>query len=165
MEEPAGRGVMGSDSDWPVMCEGGQRLRRVRGAVPGRRRSGTPHARGDALEFRRTAPRIRDQGDHRRRRWCGPSPGDAAVTLLCIGVPVPLAKLDGLDSLLSIVRCRPGPGGDCGYQQRPATQGCWRCGSWRLRTRPERPDGAVPGGALRDMAAAKARSFRSAVAR
>ena len=54
----------------------------------------------------------------------------AATPLPVIGVPVPLAKLDGMDSLLSIVQMPPGSRWRRCRSAAPATPGCWPCGSW-----------------------------------
>ena len=59
----------------------------------------------------------------------------SATPLPVIGVPVPLARLDGLDSLLSIVQMPAGrPGGDGVDRRRPATPVCSPSGSWRRPT-------------------------------
>ncbi len=109
MSEPQVAVVMGSDSDWPVMSE----------AVTACAEFGVPcfadvvsaHRMPDEmLEFGRSAA---DRGFQVIIAGAGGAahlPGMlASVTPLpVIGVPVPLARLDGLDSLLSIVQM---PGG------------------------------------------------------
>lgn len=109
MSEPQVAVVMGSDSDWPVMSE----------AVTACAEFGvqcfadvvSAHRMPDEmLEFGRSAA---DRGFQVIIAGAGGAahlPGMlASVTPLpVIGVPVPLARLDGLDSLLSIVQM---PGG------------------------------------------------------
>lgn len=109
MSEPVVGVVMGSDSDWPVMSAAGQALDDfgVRYEV-------------DVVSAHRTPERMLDYGRTAAARGlrvliagaggAAHLPGMlAAVTdLPVIGVPVPLAHLDGMDSLLSIVQM---PGG------------------------------------------------------
>jgi len=109
MSEPQVAVVMGSDSDWPIMSE----------AVKACAESGldcfhdvvSAHRMPDEmLDFGRTAA---DRGFKVIIAGAGGAahlPGMlAAVTPLpVIGVPVPLARLDGLDSLLSIVQMPAG---------------------------------------------------------
>lgn len=109
MSEPQIAVVMGSDSDWPVMCEAVNACAEfdvdcVADVVSAHR---MPE---QMLEFGRTAA---DRGIKVIIAGAGGAahlPGMlAAVTPLpVIGVPVPLAKLDGLDSLLSIVQMPAG---------------------------------------------------------
>ena len=98
--------VMGSDSDWSVMSDAGAVLAELGvphevGVVSAHR---MPHA---MLDYAATAA-----GRGLRVLVAGAGaahlPGMlASVTSLpVIGVPVPLQHLGGLDSLLSIVRCR-----------------------------------------------------------
>lgn len=101
--------VMGSESDLPVMQEALDALREF--AVPLEVRVMSAHRRPfDMLEYGREAA-----GRGLRVIIAGAGgaahlPGmlASATTLPVIGVPVPLSKLDGLDSLLSIVQM---PGG------------------------------------------------------
>jgi 5-(carboxyamino)imidazole ribonucleotide mutase len=101
--------VMGSDSDWPVMSAAGEALREF--AVPFAADVVSAHRMPDAMiEYGRTAY---DRGLKVIIAGAGGAahlPGMlAAVTPLpVIGVPVPLANLDGLDSLLSIVQMPAG---------------------------------------------------------
>ncbi|MFN8183258.1 MAG: 5-(carboxyamino)imidazole ribonucleotide mutase [Candidatus Nanopelagicales bacterium] len=109
MSEPQVAVVMGSDSDWPIMSE----------AVKACAEFGldcfhdvvSAHRMPDEmLDFGRTAA---DRGFKVIIAGAGGAahlPGMlAAVTPLpVIGVPVPLARLDGLDSLLSIVQMPAG---------------------------------------------------------
>jgi 5-(carboxyamino)imidazole ribonucleotide mutase len=101
--------VMGSDSDWPVMAEAAEVLQRF----------GISHEVGvvsahrmpeEMVEYGRTAV-------ERGLRVIIAGAGGAAhlpgmlaslTPIAVIGVPVPLAKLDGLDSLLSIVQMPAG---------------------------------------------------------
>lgn len=101
--------VMGSDSDWPVMSK----------AVEALDRFGVAHE-VEVVSAHRTPRRLMEFGSAAAGRGlqviiagaggAAHLPGMlAAVTELpVIGVPVPLAKLDGLDSLLSIVQMPAG---------------------------------------------------------
>ena len=100
---------MGSDSDYPVMSEAVQVLRDF----------GIPHE-VEVVSAHRTPEKMVDYGHEaagRGLRVIIAGAGGAAhlpgmlaslTTLPVVGVPVPLAKLDGMDSLLSIVQM---PGG------------------------------------------------------
>jgi 5-(carboxyamino)imidazole ribonucleotide mutase len=101
--------VMGSDSDWRVMAAASEALAEF--AVPHEVRVVSAHrtpqdmiAYGEAAAGRGLAVVIAGAGG------AAHLPGMlAAVTPLpVIGVPVPLAHLDGLDSLLSIVQMPAG---------------------------------------------------------
>ena len=101
--------IMGSDSDYPVMSEAVQVLRDF----------GIAHE-VEVVSAHRTPEkmvRYANQAANRGLRVIIAGAGGAAhlpgmvasmTTLPVIGVPVPLAKLDGMDSLLSIVQM---PGG------------------------------------------------------
>jgi len=101
--------VMGSDSDWSVMRDARDVLEEF----------GVPYE-VEVVSAHRTPEKMIDYGREARGRGirviiagaggAAHLPGMlAAVTVLpVIGVPVPLARLDGLDSLLSIVQM---PGG------------------------------------------------------
>lgn len=101
--------IMGSDSDWPVMEAAAEALAEFDvpfevGVVSAHR---TP---GRMLDFARGAA---DRGIAVIIAGAGgaahlPGMVASATTLPVIGVPVPLAKLDGLDSLLSIVQMPAG---------------------------------------------------------
>ena len=101
--------VMGSDSDWPVMEAAADALDEFQvgyeiDVVSAHR---TPF---DMLEFGRSAA---DRGCRVIIAGAGGAahlPGmlASATPLPVIGVPVPLARLDGLDSLLSIVQMPSG---------------------------------------------------------
>jgi 5-(carboxyamino)imidazole ribonucleotide mutase len=112
LAEPAGPGVgvvMGSDSDWPTM----------RDAVSVLEQFGVPHE-VRVVSAHRTPAAMLDYGRTARDRGLGviiAGAGGAAhlpgmlasvTTLPVVGVPVPLARLDGLDSLLSIVQMPAG---------------------------------------------------------
>jgi len=100
---------MGSDSDWPVMADAAAALTEF----------GIAHE-VEVVSAHRTPERMIEFG--RTARANGVSviiagaggaahlPGmlAAVTTLPVIGVPVPLARLDGLDSLLSIVQMPAG---------------------------------------------------------
>jgi 5-(carboxyamino)imidazole ribonucleotide mutase len=101
--------VMGSDSDWPVMEAAAVALDEF--SVPHEvdvvSAHRTPHR---MLEYARTAS---DRGLAVIIAGAGGAahlPGmlAAATTLPVIGVPVPLSRLDGMDSLLSIVQMPAG---------------------------------------------------------
>lgn len=101
--------IMGSDSDWNVMSDAAQALRDF----------GIPFE-VEVVSAHRTPEKMVDYGRKAADRGirviiagaggAAHLPGMVAslTTLPVIGVPVPLAKLDGLDSLLSIVQM---PGG------------------------------------------------------
>jgi 5-(carboxyamino)imidazole ribonucleotide mutase len=101
--------VMGSDSDWPVMSAAAQALREF--DVPHEVRVLSAHRTPqDMLAWAGAA-------DGRGLRVVVAGAGGAAhlpgmvasaTPLPVIGVPVPLAHLDGLDSLLSIVQMPAG---------------------------------------------------------
>ncbi|WGD38054.1 5-(carboxyamino)imidazole ribonucleotide mutase [Lysinibacter sp. HNR] len=109
MREPRVGVVMGSDSDWPVMSDAVQVLvefgisHEVE-VVSAHRTPEKMIAYGQAAAGRGLRAIIAGAGG------AAHLPGMLAsvTTLPVIGVPVPLARLDGLDSLLSIVQM---PGG------------------------------------------------------
>jgi 5-(carboxyamino)imidazole ribonucleotide mutase len=109
MSDPQVAVVMGSDSDWPVMCEAVNACAEF--DVPCTADVVSAHRMPDEmLDFGRSAA---DGGIRVIIAGAGGAahlPGMlAAVTPLpVIGVPVPLARLDGLDSLLSIVQMPAG---------------------------------------------------------
>jgi 5-(carboxyamino)imidazole ribonucleotide mutase len=101
--------VMGSDSDWRVMADAATALTEfgIAHEVEVLSAHRTPER---MIEFGRTA---RDNGFSVIIAGAGGAahlPGmlAAVTTLPVIGVPVPLATLDGLDSLLSIVQMPAG---------------------------------------------------------
>lgn len=101
--------VMGSDSDWTVMSE----------AVAALTEFGVPHE-VDVVSAHRTPEKMIAYGKNAAGRGirviiagaggAAHLPGMLAsvTTLPVIGVPVPLTRLDGLDSLLSIVQMPAG---------------------------------------------------------
>jgi len=101
--------VMGSDSDWSVMSDAAEALKEF----------GIPFE-VEVLSAHRTPERMIEWGKAAAGRGikvviagaggAAHLPGMLAsvTTLPVIGVPVPLAKLDGLDSLLSIVQMPAG---------------------------------------------------------
>ena len=101
--------IMGSDSDWPVMQAAAEALAEFDvpfevGVVSAHR---TP---GRMLDYSRGAA---DRGIEVIIAGAGgaahlPGMVASATPLPVIGVPVPLAKLDGLDSLLSILQMPAG---------------------------------------------------------
>jgi 5-(carboxyamino)imidazole ribonucleotide mutase len=101
--------IMGSDSDWSVMADAAAVLTEF--GIEHEVEVVSAHRTPDRMiEFGRTA---RDRGLKVIIAGAGGAahlPGmiAAVTTLPVIGVPVPLAKLDGLDSLLSIVQMPAG---------------------------------------------------------
>jgi 5-(carboxyamino)imidazole ribonucleotide mutase len=101
--------IMGSDSDWPVMSAAAEALAEF----------GVPHEVA-VVSAHRTPGRMleyaRDAADRGLRVIIAGAGGAAhlpgmvasATPLPVIGVPVPLATLDGMDSLLSIVQMPAG---------------------------------------------------------
>ena len=108
-ERPVVGVIMGSDSDWPVMEDAALALAEFEvpfevGVVSAHR---TP---GRMLEYARGAA---DRGIRVIIAGAGgaahlPGMVASATPLPVIGVPVPLANLDGMDSLLSIVQMPAG---------------------------------------------------------
>src|SRR6266498_2090798 len=98
--------IMGSDSDWPTMRAAADALAEFDVAYEVRVVSAhrTPEA---MLEYAKTAA---DRGLRVIIAGAAHLPGmvASATPLPVIGVPVPLAHLDGLDSLLSIVQMPAG---------------------------------------------------------
>jgi 5-(carboxyamino)imidazole ribonucleotide mutase len=107
--EPIVGVIMGSDSDWPVMGAAAEALAEF----------GVPCEVG-VYSAHRTPQRMLDYATGAVARGLKviiagaggaahlPGMVAAATPLPVIGVPVPLAKLDGLDSLLSIVQMPAG---------------------------------------------------------
>ncbi|RWA19346.1 N5-carboxyaminoimidazole ribonucleotide mutase [Mycolicibacterium elephantis DSM 44368] len=101
--------IMGSDSDWPVMQEAAEALAEF----------DIPFEVG-VVSAHRTPARMLDYAQSAAGRGIEviiagaggaahlPGMVASATSLPVIGVPVPLAKLDGLDSLLSIVQMPAG---------------------------------------------------------
>ena len=101
--------VMGSDSDWPVMCEAANALDEFGvayevGVVSAHRMPEEMVAYGRSAADRGLRVVIAGAGG------AAHLPGMLAslTPLPVVGVPVPLANLDGLDSLLSIVQMPAG---------------------------------------------------------
>ncbi|MGH3916415.1 MAG: 5-(carboxyamino)imidazole ribonucleotide mutase [Pseudonocardiaceae bacterium] len=100
---------MGSDSDWPVLCA----------AVEALDEFDVPHE-VSVVSAHRTPTRMLDYAQQAEGRGLKviiagaggaahlPGMVASATVLPVIGVPVPLAHLDGLDSLLSIVQMPAG---------------------------------------------------------
>lgn len=101
--------VMGSDSDWPVMSDAVEALKQFE-----------IEFEVEVLSAHRTPQRMIEWGKQAASRGikviiagaggAAHLPGMLAsvTTLPVIGVPVPLSKLDGMDSLLSIVQMPAG---------------------------------------------------------
>ncbi len=108
-ETPVVGVVMGSDSDWSVMSDAAQLLRDF----------GVPHE-VHVVSAHRTPEKMIAYGKSAQERGlkviiagaggAAHLPGMLAsvTTLPVVGVPVPLGRLDGLDSLLSIVQMPAG---------------------------------------------------------
>src|SRR5918996_396768 len=105
MVDPIVGVVMGSDSDLPVMGVAADLLGQF--DVPAEVRVVSAHRRPfDMLEYGRTAAQRGLKVIIAGAGGAAHLPGmlASATTLPVIGVPVPLSRLDGLDSLLSIVQ-------------------------------------------------------------
>jgi len=109
--------IMGSDSDWSVMEDAAQALVEFDvpfevGVVSAHRTPGRMFDYAQSAAGRGIEVIIAGAGGAAHL----PGMVASATPLPVIGVPVPLAKLDGLDSLLSIVQCGnvpPGPHTGC----------------------------------------------------
>ncbi|KWX26198.1 N5-carboxyaminoimidazole ribonucleotide mutase [Mycolicibacterium wolinskyi] len=101
--------IMGSDSDWSVMSDAAEALAEF--AVPFEVGVISAHRTpGRMLDYAKTAA---DRGIEVIIAGAGgaahlPGMVASATPLPVIGVPVPLARLDGMDSLLSIVQMPAG---------------------------------------------------------
>jgi 5-(carboxyamino)imidazole ribonucleotide mutase len=101
--------IMGSDSDWSVMAEAAEALAEF--DIPAEVRVVSAHRTPQVMfDYARTAA---DRGLEVIIAGAGgaahlPGMVASATPLPVIGVPVPLARLDGLDSLLSIVQMPAG---------------------------------------------------------
>jgi 5-(carboxyamino)imidazole ribonucleotide mutase len=101
--------IMGSDSDWSVMQDAAEALAEF--DIPAEVRVVSAHRTPEVMfDYARTAA---DRGIEVIIAGAGgaahlPGMVAAATPLPVIGVPVPLARLDGLDSLLSIVQMPAG---------------------------------------------------------
>jgi 5-(carboxyamino)imidazole ribonucleotide mutase len=109
MPEPRVGVIMGSDSDWSVMEEAAQALAEFDvpfevGVVSAHRTPGRMLEYAQAAAGRGIEVIIAGAGGAAHL----PGMVASATPLPVIGVPVPLAKLDGLDSLLSIVQMPAG---------------------------------------------------------
>ncbi|OMC09961.1 5-(carboxyamino)imidazole ribonucleotide mutase [Mycobacterium sp. SP-6446] len=108
-EHPRVAVIMGSDSDWPVMGDAAAALAEF--DVPTEVRVVSAHRTpAEMLDYARGAA---DRGIEVIIAGAGgaahlPGMVASATPLPVIGVPVPLARLDGLDSLLSIVQMPAG---------------------------------------------------------
>ena len=101
--------IMGSDSDWPVMQDAAEALAEF--DVPFEVGVVSAHRTPDRmLDYARTAAARDIRVIIAGAGGAAHLPGmvASATPLPVIGVPVPLAKLDGLDSLLSIVQMPAG---------------------------------------------------------
>lgn len=101
--------IMGSDSDWPVMSEAAEALAEF--DVPFE--VGVVSAHRTPARMLSYAQEAADRGIEVIIAGAGgaahlPGMVASATPLPVIGVPVPLARLDGLDSLLSIVQMPAG---------------------------------------------------------
>ena len=101
--------IMGSDSDWSVMAEAAEALAEF--DVPAEVRVVSAHRTPQVMfDYARTAAGRGLQVIIAGAGGAAHLPGmvASATPLPVIGVPVPLARLDGLDSLLSIVQMPAG---------------------------------------------------------
>ena len=101
--------IMGSDSDWPVMSEAAEALAEFDvpfevGVVSAHRTPGRMLAYAQEAAGRGIEVIIAGAGGAAHL----PGMVASATPLPVIGVPVPLARLDGMDSLLSIVQMPAG---------------------------------------------------------
>lgn len=101
--------IMGSDSDWPVMSEAAEALAEFDvpfevGVVSAHRTPGRMLTYAQDAASRGIDVIIAGAGGAAHL----PGMVASATPLPVIGVPVPLARLDGLDSLLSIVQMPAG---------------------------------------------------------
>ncbi|OBH07996.1 MULTISPECIES: 5-(carboxyamino)imidazole ribonucleotide mutase [unclassified Mycobacterium] len=110
MTEPPRVGViMGSDSDWSVMSDAAEALAEF--DIPAEVRVVSAHRTPQAMfDYARGAAERGLQVIIAGAGGAAHLPGmvASATPLPVIGVPVPLARLDGLDSLLSIVQMPAG---------------------------------------------------------
>lgn len=108
-ERPRVAVIMGSDSDWPVMTDAAAALAEF--GIPTEVRVVSAHRTpGLMFDYARAAA---DRGIEVIIAGAGgaahlPGMVASATPLPVIGVPIPLARLDGLDSLLSIVQMPAG---------------------------------------------------------
>jgi 5-(carboxyamino)imidazole ribonucleotide mutase len=101
--------IMGSDSDWSVMSDAAEALAEF--GVPAEVRVVSAHRTPEAMfEYARDAAGRGLEVIIAGAGGAAHLPGmvASATPLPVIGVPVPLARLDGLDSLLSIVQMPAG---------------------------------------------------------
>src|ERR1700758_5861116 len=108
-EQPRVGVIMGSDSDWSVMSDAADALAEFDIA----HEIGVYSAHRTPQRMLDYAQQAADRGIEVIIAGAGgaaplPGMGASATPLPVIGVPVPLAKLDGLDSLLSIVQMPAG---------------------------------------------------------
>ncbi|MFB1295245.1 5-(carboxyamino)imidazole ribonucleotide mutase [Mycobacterium sp. pW049] len=101
--------IMGSDSDWPVMSEAAEAMAEFEvpfevGVVSAHRTPGRMLAYAQEAAGRGIDVIIAGAGGAAHL----PGMVASATPLPVIGVPVPLARLDGMDSLLSIVQMPAG---------------------------------------------------------
>ena len=110
MSSPVVGVIMGSDSDWRVMEAASQALAEFDVAARGAGRLGAPHAAGHGDLRAGARPRRGLRVVIAGAGGAAHLPGMVAslTPLPVIGVPVPLAYLDGMDSLLSIVQMPAG---------------------------------------------------------
>jgi 5-(carboxyamino)imidazole ribonucleotide mutase len=101
--------IMGSDSDWSVMADAAEALAEF--DIPAEVRVVSAHRTPHVMfDYARTAAERGLQVIIAGAGGAAHLPGmvASATPLPVIGVPVPLARLDGLDSLLSIVQMPAG---------------------------------------------------------
>jgi len=109
MKAPRVAVIMGSDSDWPIMREASEIL--LEASVEVEALVVSAHRTPEKMvEFAKTARSHGFDGIIAGAGGAAHLPGMVAslTTLPVIGVPIPLSKLDGMDSLLSIVQMPSG---------------------------------------------------------
>lgn len=149
-ERPRVGVIMGSDSDWPVMADAAAALAEF--DIPAEVRVVSAHRTPEAMfSYARGAAERGLEVIIAGAGGAAHLPGmvAAATPLPVIGVPVPLGRLDGLDSLLSIVQMPAGVPVATVSIGAPVMPDCWRCGCWEPPTPAEGPDRRIPGPAGR----------------
>ncbi len=139
--------IMGSDSDWPVMEAAAHALAEF--DVPFEVGVVSAHRTPDRmLDYARTAAGRGIEVIIAGAGGAAHLPGmvASATALPVIGVPVPLAKLDGLDSLLSIVQMPAGDsGGDRVYRRSAQRRAAGGAHPRRIGCASAQADGGVSG--------------------
>lgn len=144
---------MGSDSDWSVMADAAEALAEF--DIPAEVRVVSAHRTPQVMfDYARGAAERGIEVIIAGAGGAAHLPGmvASATPLPVIGVPVPLARLDGLDSLLSIVQMPAGVPVATVSIGAPATRACSPCACSARPTGAARADRRVPGPAGRERA-------------